>query len=45
MFNIDVKCMNRRGDMCFGFSNISEFSDFYGEAEVLFNPLNSFKII
>lgn len=29
----------------FGYANVSEFSDFFDEKEVIFNPLNKFKIL
>ena len=33
------------GELDWGFAEITKFSNFYGEREVLFNPINIFKVV
>ena len=42
MITIDKK--ERSKDLDFGYAGISKYSDYFGESEVLFNPLNTFLI-
>ena len=45
LFIITVKDERRDSVLDFGYADISKYSDFPNEKEVVFNPLNTFKII
>ena len=44
LFVVKVKEHERDQDLDFGYADISSYSVFSNEAEILFNPLNSFSI-
>ena len=41
---IDVKVDELGGELDWGFASIQKSSNFFGENEVLFNPINIFKV-
>lgn len=45
LFIINVEVGPQQNKFSYGFADISKFSCFYTEREILFNPLNYFKII
>ena len=44
MMMITVKDVDRNKGLDFGYADISDYDNKNGEEEVLFNPLNTFKI-